>query len=88
MIPTKPTSAKGHYVRFAEYLKSAMLAHLLGITPANAFQKYVKGRGVGLFWQSTASYLLDRVRGGPFVERALSESKGVGGSQGVSGVPP
>ena len=84
---SQATSDKGHYVRLAEYVKAAVLAYLLGVTPSHAFQKYVKGRGVGVFWQSTASYLLDRVRGGPFVERALVEQEGVGGSQGVPGVP-
>jgi len=87
VLSTKTTSDKRHYVRLAEYLKAAVLAYLMGITPATAFQKYVKGRKLGWFWFACASYLLDRVRGGPEVARALSESKGVGGSQGVPGVP-
>ncbi len=78
---------KQSYVRLAEYIKAAVLAYLLGVTPAHAFRKYVKGRPLGVFWYSTASYLLDRVRGGPLVERALSDIEGVGGSQGVPGVP-
>ena len=88
MLPTKPTSDKGHYVRLAEYIEAAVLAYLLGITPEYAFKKYVKGRGGGPYWQACAAYLLDRVNDSLELQRALVRVKGVGGSQGVPGVPP
>ena len=95
MIPTKGTSAKGHYVRLTEavelgeLLKAAVLSYLLGIDVGYAHRKYCKGRGVGVLWQASAQYLWERVRGGPEVVAIVRERiEGVGGGQGVSGVPP